>query len=128
MEIFQLTSKLSLPADAAAVDLFALSSWRFSKNCYALRTGDEIWWLFLLLPEIKLILFFLGKFRQFDYGAKGNLAQYGQYQPPDYDLSKVTCPVYIYYAENDWLVHKSVGYRASFLDNYLLIFSLCWIL
>lgn len=54
--------------------------------------------------------FFSGKFRQYDYGRNENIARYGQPQPPDYDLSKVTCPVYIYYADNDWLVHKSVGY------------------
>ena len=29
---------------------------------------------------------------------------YGQFNPPDYDLRKVTAPVALYYSENDWLV------------------------
>ncbi|XP_063239096.1 lipase 3-like [Bacillus rossius redtenbacheri] len=44
-----------------------------------------------------------GRFRQFDRGVVGNLLAYGSVEPPDYDLSKVTAPVYLYWGENDWL-------------------------
>lgn len=44
-----------------------------------------------------------GKFRQYDYGLVGNLLKYGRINPPDYDLSKVTAPLAVYYSDNDWL-------------------------
>lgn len=44
-----------------------------------------------------------GKFRQYDYGLVGNLLRYRRINPPDYDLSKVTAPLALYYSDNDWL-------------------------
>ncbi|XP_071452980.1 lipase 3-like [Hetaerina americana] len=44
-----------------------------------------------------------GKFGRYDYGKVDNLKDYGQDTPPEYNLSLVTAPVYLYYAENDWL-------------------------
>jgi lysosomal acid lipase/cholesteryl ester hydrolase len=41
-------------------------------------------------------------FRQYDYGAL-NLQQHGQLFPPNYDLSRVTAPVFLYHSTNDWL-------------------------
>lgn len=32
-----------------------------------------------------------------------NLFVYGQFTPPEYDLSKVTAPVALHYSANDWL-------------------------
>lgn len=43
------------------------------------------------------------KFRKFDYGWIQNLIKYGQMTPPDYDLSKITAPVYLHYSGNDYL-------------------------
>lgn len=48
-------------------------------------------------------LIFKKKFRAFDYG-QGNFQKYGEPQPPDYDLKKITSPTYIYVAERDGLV------------------------
>ncbi|KAJ4452179.1 hypothetical protein ANN_03697, partial [Periplaneta americana] len=42
-------------------------------------------------------------FRQYDHGSIKNLVVYGQLSPPDYDLSKVTAPVFLHYSDNDWL-------------------------
>ncbi|XP_066999666.2 lipase 3 [Anabrus simplex] len=44
-----------------------------------------------------------GHFRQYDHGLIGNMIKYKRATPPDYDLSKVTAPVYLHYSENDWL-------------------------
>ncbi|XP_069680507.1 lipase 3-like [Periplaneta americana] len=44
-----------------------------------------------------------GHFREYDYGALKNMVVYGQVTPPDYDLSKVTAPVFLHYSDNDWL-------------------------
>ncbi|XP_075991979.1 lipase 3-like isoform X2 [Anticarsia gemmatalis] len=44
-----------------------------------------------------------GKFVQFDYGLIGNKRRYGTYKPPSYDLTAVKTPVFLHYAENDWL-------------------------
>ncbi|XP_066583639.1 lipase 3-like [Prorops nasuta] len=44
-----------------------------------------------------------GKFRPFDYGKQKNTDLYNSTEPPDYDLSKLTIPVALFYADNDWL-------------------------
>ncbi|XP_063239530.1 lipase 3-like isoform X2 [Bacillus rossius redtenbacheri] len=44
-----------------------------------------------------------GKFRQYSYGAIENLLKYGSLDPPDYDLSKITAPVYLHWSSNDWM-------------------------
>lgn len=49
-----------------------------------------------------------GKFRQFDFGKRGNVREYGNEEPPEYDLSKVTPKVALFYGENDWLAVPEV--------------------
>ncbi|XP_047122127.1 lipase 3-like [Schistocerca piceifrons] len=44
-----------------------------------------------------------GHFRQYDHGMFGNLEKYGSFWPPDYDLSKITAKVALFYSNNDWL-------------------------
>ena len=46
-------------------------------------------------------VFFTGKFRTFDYAVAGNMKNYGQEQPPDYNLGNVSVPVALYYGTND---------------------------
>lgn len=59
-----------------------------------------------------------GKFRQFDYGFVQNLLTYGSLSPPDYDLSKVSTPVYLHHGSNDWvIVPKDVEILAPKLGN-----------
>lgn len=43
-----------------------------------------------------------GKFQQFDYGSK-NLEIYGSVYPPEYDLSKITLPISLFWSKNDLL-------------------------
>ncbi|CAB3373679.1 Hypothetical predicted protein [Cloeon dipterum] len=45
------------------------------------------------------------EFAQYDYGWAENMLVYGQMLPPNYHLNKVTAPVYLHYADNDWLAH-----------------------
>lgn len=47
-------------------------------------------------------------FQPYDFGWWGNYVRYGQIRPPAYDLSKVTCPVYLFYGPNDLLVVPEV--------------------
>lgn len=44
-----------------------------------------------------------GRFRQFDY-FENNSDYYNSSEPPDYDLAKITCPVYLYHGEQDGLL------------------------
>ncbi|XP_047993750.1 lipase 3-like [Leguminivora glycinivorella] len=45
-----------------------------------------------------------GQFRRFDHGSLlGNILLYGTPQPPRYDLSKVTSPVFLHYSPSDAL-------------------------
>ncbi|OXU17327.1 hypothetical protein TSAR_001742 [Trichomalopsis sarcophagae] len=44
-----------------------------------------------------------GRFQRYDYGPEGNLAMYNSTRPPDYDLSKLSVPVALFWSENDWL-------------------------
>lgn len=74
-----------------------------------------------LLPEIikrtpagasvKQILHFVqevrsDKFSQYDYGQFGNMMKYGSRDAPEYPLSNVSAPLYLYYGKNDWLVDR----------------------
>jgi len=43
-------------------------------------------------------------FHKFDYGARENLRKYGSPEPPQYDLSKVQVPTYIFYGDGDNLI------------------------
>ncbi|KAJ3658407.1 hypothetical protein Zmor_010145 [Zophobas morio] len=47
-----------------------------------------------------------GYFREYDFGLD-NLAIYGQLSPPDYDLSKITAPIYMFYSHNDWMAGET---------------------
>lgn len=40
-------------------------------------------------------------FRRFDYGTKKNMKYYGQADPPEYDLGKITANTYMYYGLDD---------------------------
>lgn len=54
------------------------------------------------------IILLLGRFQWLDFGPAKNLKNYGTIEPPDYDLSLVTAPVYIYYSTNDLLSYEKV--------------------
>jgi lysosomal acid lipase/cholesteryl ester hydrolase len=52
--------------------------------------------------RIKLVTFDSGdSFLHFDYGSAENLKRYGTTYPPEYNLTKVTVPVYLVYGDND---------------------------
>lgn len=68
---------------------------------------------------------FSGHFRQFDYGALGNLKRYRRITPPDYNLNNVKAPVAVYYAQNDWLasvkdIRKLLKLLPHVLNDYLI--------
>jgi lysosomal acid lipase/cholesteryl ester hydrolase len=48
-----------------------------------------------------------GGFHHYDYG-KNNMEHYGQDTPPEYDISKVTVPVSLYWSQGDWLAVPTV--------------------
>jgi pimeloyl-ACP methyl ester carboxylesterase len=54
-----------------------------------------------------------GKFRKFNHGKEKNMELYGQPTPPDYDISKITCPVAFYWGQNDWLGSPPDVYRLA---------------
>jgi len=60
-----------------------------------------------------------GKFTQWDFPTEDeNLEHYGSRRPSQYDLSKVTCPVILYWGENDWLSQpQGVANIAAKLPN-----------
>jgi len=61
-------------------------------------------------------------FRKWDHGKNKNLEIYGVDPPPQYDLSKITCPVAIYWGINDWLVPEPDIYRfANAIPNLVKI-------
>ncbi|CAG2064203.1 unnamed protein product [Timema podura] len=41
---------------------------------------------------------------QFDHGLAGNLKAYGTFEPPEYNLSRITAPVSLYCGESDLVV------------------------
>lgn len=63
-------------------------------------------------------------FRQYDYGPLENLAKYGSLEPPKYDLSKVTIPVYLYLGQNDKLADSDdVGCLIEQLGNLADVYT-----
>lgn len=51
---------------------------------------------------VKNIVLFTGEsFLYFDFGPAENLKRYGRVDPPEYNLTLVTAPVYLVHADND---------------------------
>ncbi|GJQ72821.1 hypothetical protein Trydic_g20260, partial [Trypoxylus dichotomus] len=59
-----------------------------------------------------------GKFRQYDYGRKGNIGKYGSRRPPEYALENIKAPVWIAYSQNDLMAAPTVGIRLPRCLNY----------
>ncbi len=55
-------------------------------------------------------------FQRYDFGPLENQIRYGQSTPPEYDLSKVTCPVILFWSQNDKV--------SLYNQQVLLIFNL----
>jgi len=62
-----------------------------------------------------------GRFREFDFGdEQRNIDEYGVASPPEYSLQHVTCPVLLYWGENDWLTQpEDVAYIAGQLPGLI---------
>lgn len=56
-----------------------------------------------------------GKFRKFDFGRKQNLEVYGTSDPPEYDFSKISAPIALFWGQNDWLGTAVVCFYAFLL-------------
>lgn len=62
-----------------------------------------------------------GAFGQYDFGRMSNLAHYGSFTPPHYDLSHVTVPVGLFWSSADWLAApQDVARLQSLLPNVVL--------
>lgn len=64
------------------------------------------------------------RFEKFNFGTpQKNLINYGSEIPPEYDLSRTTTPVAIYYCHNDWFlldteVERIMQYIPNIVDSY----------
>ncbi|KAF2886716.1 hypothetical protein ILUMI_19457, partial [Ignelater luminosus] len=66
-------------------------------------------------------IYLSGKVPMYDYGEKKNLRKYGQANPPEYNLTKITAPVALYYGANDLLiVQEDVDKTASMMQNVVV--------
>ncbi|XP_059487749.1 lipase 3-like [Neocloeon triangulifer] len=43
------------------------------------------------------------RFCKYDHGSKANMQEYKTAYPPDYQLERITAPVYLHYSSNDWM-------------------------
>lgn len=48
-----------------------------------------------------------GRFRQYDYG-NGNVVKYGSVTPPEYEVWKISLPVYMLIGNQDFLAPREV--------------------
>ena len=55
----------------------------------------------MILPLIANSLNLGDSFKAFDYGPEENVRLYGTVEPINYDLSRVTAPVYIFWSPKD---------------------------
>lgn len=44
-----------------------------------------------------------GRFSYFDHGWWTNRRTYGSFRPPTYNISTIKVPIFLHYADNDWL-------------------------
>lgn len=64
------------------------------------------------------------RFQKYDYGRLKNFLFYGQRRPPEYDLTKVTAPVAIFYGRNDWFCDlRDVRQLEEKLPNVVLSYQ-----
>ncbi|XP_077486425.1 gastric triacylglycerol lipase-like [Amblyomma americanum] len=64
------------------------------------------------------------RFQKFDWGRRKNMKVYGQKRPPQYDLSKVTAPVALYWSDGDVLVTpRDVAHLERSLPNVVLSYK-----
>jgi len=64
--------------------------------------------------NIWLISIIVDDFYNYDYGIAENYKRYKQKTPPSYDLKKITAPIILFYAANDWIVTEEVINKFSF--------------
>jgi len=43
------------------------------------------------------------RFCKWDKGFLDNMLSYGQFRPPKFNPSAITCPIYLFYSRNDWI-------------------------
>uniref|UniRef100_V5GMQ9 Lipase n=1 Tax=Anoplophora glabripennis TaxID=217634 RepID=V5GMQ9_ANOGL len=105
--------------------LFGFDSEQFERSI--VTTMVEVFPAGLSMKELKhyLQLVKSGHFRQFDHGELNNLEIYKKSSPPDYDISRVTAPVALYYGKNDWLVGTAdidqlAEELPNLVENYLI--------
>ncbi|XP_025265048.1 lipase 3 isoform X2 [Camponotus floridanus] len=68
-----------------------------------------------------------GKFRKYEYSRVKNLLIYNSMNPPNYDLSNITIPVALFYANNDWLIStKGVKRLYHLLPNVVDMYEVPW--
>lgn len=64
-------------------------------------------------------------YQQYNYELFGNLAKYGRFTPPVYDLRRVNIPVAIWYGDSDWLsstvdVDRLASVLPDVIEKYLI--------
>lgn len=60
-----------------------------------------------------------GRFQKYDYGFVKNMELYGAFLPPEYNLSVITAPIFIYHSVNDDLSSvEDVKHLSSKLNSW----------
>lgn len=64
-------------------------------------------------------------FQRYDEGLKGNLRRYGSIKPPQYDISRITSPVVLITAVNDWVstvkdIKRLTNGLPNLVENYVV--------
>uniref|UniRef100_A0A1B0G8S8 Lipase n=1 Tax=Glossina morsitans morsitans TaxID=37546 RepID=A0A1B0G8S8_GLOMM len=64
-------------------------------------------------------------FRQYDYGREMNWLRYHQLEPPAYQLQKVTVPVILFFAQNDYIIALEDMFKLiKHLPNVKMLYKL----
>ncbi|KAF2888027.1 hypothetical protein ILUMI_18146, partial [Ignelater luminosus] len=62
-----------------------------------------------------------GKVPKYNYGEEENLRKYGQKNPPEYNLTKITAPVALYYGVNDLLCAQEDVDKTAFMMQNVVV-------
>lgn len=74
--------------------------------------------LYFLVKQLACSIYEGGKFTRYNYGEAGNLKNYGTKNAPEYDMSKVTAPVYLVFGSSDGVATPAdVEWLGAHLSN-----------
>ena len=90
-----------------SISEFSISTLQYFQNILPVLVDHISYTLSVQQVDHYLQSYRSGKFRKYDYGLN-NMRIYGTTEPPEYKISNIIAPIYIYRATEDYLASRRV--------------------